>query len=136
MSQFTEARYVRRLDLGRRKHQLVTDMRFDIGYEGSGLSIRAPAGFITDLGSDPTGILDLTGVAKTAVRSFIVHDLLCENTLFTRLAADAIFLMAMEAEGVPPLWRELIFAAVRTNDSRERHNPDELIFGDVVFPPY
>lgn len=139
MSAFTEARTELYRPGGlfqRPLVRLLDDLAYDIGYKGSGLTVRAKAGFITDLGSDPTGILDLTGVALLAKRSFIVHDLLRENILFSKLASDAIFLMAMEAEGVPELPRELIFAAVRTNHSRRRRNPDELVFGAAEMPPY
>lgn len=139
MSAFTEARteLFRPGGLFRRPLvRLLDDLAYDIGYKGSGLTVRARAGFVTDLGSDPTGILDLVGVAPLAAKSFIIHDLLRENTLFSKLASDAIFLMAMEAEGVPDLARELIFAAVRTNAGRRRRNPDELVFGDVEMPPY
>ena len=108
---------------------------FDIGYEGSGLRVHVKEGFVTDLASDPTGILDLTGAALKAIKAIILHDMLCENTLFTRLTADAICLMAMEAEGTPLIWRELIFAAIRTNTSRARRNPDELVF-EPEMPPY
>ncbi len=109
---------------------------YEIGYLGSGLQVKVAEGLETDLGSDPTGVLDLTGVALYAVKSFALHDALRENGLFTKLATDAIFLMAMEAEEVPPMYRELIFAAVRTNNSRTRHNPDDLVFEGVEMPPY
>lgn len=120
---------------GRPLYRLAADLTLHIGYEGSGLSLTARKGFETDLGSDPTGVLDMVGIAPAAARAFVIHDLLCENALFTRLEADAIFLIAMEADGVPEAWRELIFAAVRTNKSRARHNPDELVF-EVEMPPY
>lgn len=143
MSSFTAANFELvpgKLRRGRKVYRIKGQggdgFRFWIGYENSGLCVHVPEGFETDLGSDPTGILDLTGVALYAVRSFALHDLLRENTLFTKLTSDAIFLTAMEAEGVPPLYRELIFAAVRTNDSRARHNPDAIVFGGVEQPPY
>lgn len=109
--------------------------RLHIGYEGSGLSVHVKEGFVTDLASDPTGIMQLTGAGWLARYAVTIHDRLCEDTLYTRLEADAILLIAMEATGVPVIWRELIFAAVRTNTSRARRNLDELVF-DVVMPPY
>lgn len=109
---------------------------YEIGFKGSGLGIKCREGYETDLASDPTGILDLTGVAVQAAVEFALHDLLREDTRFSKLASDAILLMAMEARGVDPLVRELIFAAVRSNNSRTRHNPDELVFGPGVMPPY
>lgn len=137
MSSFTEATVVEIAPArGRRQFVVVGGFTFDVGYKGSGWQIRIPDGFVTDLASDPTGILDLTGASLYAVKSFIVHDWLRENTLFTKISSDAIFLMAMEAEGVPALWRELIFSAVRMNNSRTRHNPDAAVFGGVEMPPY
>lgn len=137
MSSFTAAKIVEIPRRGhRRQFSVIGGFSFDVGYKGSGWQIRIPDGFVTDLASDPTGILDLTGASLHAIKSFIVHDWLRENTLFSKISSDAIFLMAMEAEGVPPLWRELIFAAVRTNNSRTRYNPDEAVFVGVEMPPY
>lgn len=72
----------------------------------------------------------------TLIAASGVHDALRENTLFSKLDGDCIFLMAMEAAGTPEPIRELAFDLVRGNYSRTRHNPDELVFGNVVMPPY
>lgn len=109
--------------------------RLNIGYIGSGLSIHVKEGFVTDLASDPTGIMELTGIGWAARYAVTIHDTLRENTLFSLIEADALLLIALEVAEIPPLWRELIFSVVRTNRSRARHNPDAAVFG-VDMPPY
>jgi hypothetical protein len=93
--------------------------RFDIGFVGSGLSIDVPAGFETDGPSVPWW---LAPVAKAGgmVRAAAVHDRLREDLRFSKLDGDAIFLTALEAEGVTAWRRELAFLAVRLNNSRDR----------------
>lgn len=137
MSEFTAARWEDTLlprDDGRAIYAIRGEagdgFRFWIGYEGSSLVVHVPEGFLTDGPSIPSLVRWL--VPKTAIRQAMkaaaVHDLLCEDPRFDRLTADAIFLTAMKAEGTPTLWREVFFRAVRTNGSKARRNPDEVIF--------
>lgn len=111
--------------------------RFYIGYEGSGLEVHVEEGYETDVVSGIPPLLRslLARFLETMVLSAAVHDVARENGLFSKLAGDCLFLMAMEAEGTPPIARELAFKLVRLNDSRTRHNPDELVFA-VDMPPY
>ncbi|MFN3573620.1 MAG: DUF1353 domain-containing protein [Phenylobacterium sp.] len=110
--------------------------RFYIGFKGSTLSVHVPEGFLTDGPSIPGFVRWAIpkSVIEACLKSSAVHDLLCEDPRFTRLAADAIFLTAMEAEGTPPFWREVFFRAVRTNDSKARRNPDEIVLPALSAP--
>lgn len=94
---------------------------YDIGKLGSGLRVHVPEGFETDGPSAPALIL-WAMPTKHMVKSAAIHDMLREDLSFTLLECDVIFLAAMEAEKTPVVWRELAFAAVRTNTSRTKHN--------------
>jgi hypothetical protein len=56
-----------------------------------------------------------------------VHDLICEHPAFDRLTADAIFLCALKAVGMPLAWREVFFRSVRYNKSKARRNPELVL---------
>ena len=104
---------------GRAVFRVVEPFRYDVGYLGSGLSVTVPAGFETDGPSVPWWAVKIVDVGAF-VRSACVHDRLREDLRFTKLDGDAVFLTAMQAEGVKPWQRELIFLAVRLNRSRDR----------------
>lgn len=142
MSSFTDATFQPLIGVRRQGRQVYKifgaqgdGFWYDVGYIGSGFRVHVREGYETDLASDPTGLLQVWGIAEKGVKSFAIHDTLRENTLFTKLQSDAIFLMAMETEGMPALWRDAIFDIVRGNSSRLRHNPDDRVF-DVVMPPH
>ncbi len=121
MSAFTEATFSPTGESreGRRLYRIEEGFRFDIGYEGSGLSVSVPAGFVSDGPSVPVWLSRLLPVRKM-VKACAVHDMLREDLRFSKLEGDAIFLTAMAAEGTPFLMRELAFLAVRINNSRKR----------------
>ena len=104
---------------GRAVFRVVENFQFEIGRKGSGIAVAVPAGFETDLASVPWWALRLVD-AGAMVRSAAVHDRLREDLAFTKLQGDAIFLTALEAEGVKRWQRELVFCAVRINRSRDR----------------
>lgn len=102
---------------GRAVFRVAQDFLFEIGRKGSGIAVTVPAGFETDLASVPWWALRLVDVGAMA-RSAAVHDRLRQDLAFTKLQGDAIFLTALEAEGVKRWQRELVFLAVRSNSSR------------------
>lgn len=81
-------------------------------YLAKGRRIEVPAGYTTDFASVPRLPLAYLLAGNTAHRSALLHD-----WLYTRQAgrafADAVFLAAMRAEGVPWWRRALMYAAVR-----------------------
>lgn len=109
---------------------------FYIGFKGSTLWVHVPEGFLTDGPSIPSALR--WAIPKSAIQACLkasaVHDLLCEDPRFSRATADAIFLTAMEAEGTPAFWREAFFQAVRTNKSKARRNPDEVVLAATTSP--
>lgn len=94
---------------------------FHVGFDGSGLAVHVPEGFVTDGPSIPGWCRWLVPKAarEQAMKSAAVHDRLCEDPQFTRPEADVHFLIAMYAEKTPPFWREVFFTAVRTNSSKK-----------------
>jgi len=94
---------------------------FHVGFNGSGLAVHVPEGFVTDGPSIPGWCRWLVPKAarEQAMKAAAVHDMLCEHPQFTRPEADVHFLIAMYAEKTPKFWREIFFAAVRTNSSKK-----------------
>jgi hypothetical protein len=122
---------------GRRLYSIHGDdgngLTFHVGFEGSGLSVHVPEGFVTDGPSIPSWCRWL--VPKTAreqaMKSAAVHDLLCEHPAFSRPEADVHFLIAMYAERTPQFWREVFFAAVRTNSSKAIEDENRQLYLDL-----
>ncbi len=104
---------------GRAVFRVAAPFTFEIGQVGSGFGITVPTGFESDLASVPWWALHLVNVGALA-RSAVLHDFLRERLAFSKIEGDAIFLTAMAAEGVTAWQRELVFAAVRVNQSRAR----------------
>ncbi len=104
---------------GRAVFRVAEPFTFEIGRVGSGFGITVPAGFESDLASVPWWALHLVNVGALA-RSAVLHDFLREQLAFSKVEGDAIFLTAMAADSVRAWQRELVFAAVRLNQSRAR----------------
>jgi hypothetical protein len=104
---------------GRAVFRVAEPFTFEIGRVGSGFGIIVPAGFESDLASVPWWALHLVNVGALA-RSAVLHDFLREQLAFSKVEGDAIFLTAMAADSVRAWQRELVFAAVRLNQSRAR----------------
>ena len=119
MSSFTEARFepTGERRQGRKLYRVVGGFDFDIGYLGSGLRVRVPAGFLTDGPSIPIAFRWALPTNRM-VKASAVHDMLREDRRFSKLEGDAIFLTAMQVEGTPAWLREIAFLAVRLNGSR------------------
>lgn len=140
MSSFTEATFERIPEQRDGRDQFrVTGLRFYIGYEGSGLCVVVPDGFLTDGPSVPSWVFTLVNLLPRRVqrgigldrivKSSAVHDCLREDARFTsKLATDMIFATAMESERAPYWIRLVAYFAVRMNTSRENHQP--VIVGD------
>lgn len=106
-----------------------TGFYFYIGFEGSTMWVHVPEGFLTDGASIPSAVRWMIPqhIRELALKAAAVHDKLCEDPRFDRLTADAIFLTALDASGMPWHWREVFFRAVRYNKSKARRNPDDLV---------
>jgi hypothetical protein len=83
-------------------------LTYEIGCKGSGLAVRVPAGFITDLGSIPGLARALINPADSGcAAAYVLHDYLCRVPGFTRTIADAVLFEALQVLGVP-LWRVVL----------------------------
>lgn len=90
---------------------------FEIGREGSGLTVTIPAGSVTDFWTFPwwaRWILNPTDARYAAAP--LLHDLLYRDPAWDRMSADGIFYDAMRALGVARWRAVLIWAGVRVND--------------------
>lgn len=90
---------------------------WEIGREGSGLTVTIPAGTITDLWTFPwwgRWVLNPTDARYAAAP--LLHDLLYRDPAWDRMTADGIFYDAMRALGVARWRAVLIWAGVRVND--------------------
>ena len=88
----------------------VTDQEiaYEIGKEGSGISIIVPTNFETDLGTIPFWCRWFLNPADaTCSRAFVLHDFLCKLPDFSRGLADAILFEALLVLNVP-LWKAFI----------------------------
>ena len=85
-----------------------------------------PAGFVTDFASVPRLPLVFLLAGDTAHEAAVVHDYLYRRAPLigtpprpiTRAEADAVFLEAMQATGIPAWRRRLMYAAVRAGGWR------------------
>ncbi len=102
---------------GRKLYRTETAFTFDIGYLGSGLTVRVPAGFVTDGASVPRWMYRWRFI-RDMLPAAAVHDLMRQDLRYSKLAGDAVFLTALSALGTPPIVRELAFIAVRLNNGR------------------
>lgn len=80
----------------------------------NGEKIIVPRGYITDLASIPAvfrAVFNVNGLLRAPA---VLHDWLYSSQRYSRAEADAIFLEAMEARGMPKGERYAVYAAVRT----------------------
>ena len=113
---------------GRRFYRLTRDLTYDVGKEGSSLSVTVPKGFETDLCSIPAlgrVIFSPDGPEATAGA---LHDFLYREGLVSRFMADWIFREALKVLGIPTWRRAIIFCAVRIGGRRAycRPKPPEV----------
>lgn len=83
-------------------------------YDSSVGVITVPAGFVTDFASVPKLLWNVLPPFGRYGKAAIVHDYLYRTQGYaSKPVADAIFLEAMKALGVPTLTRYVMFYAVR-----------------------
>lgn len=84
-----------------------------IAYHTNVNSVTVPAGFITDLASVPRIFWAVFPPFGKYTRAATLHDWLYRSSVTSRAVADAIFLEAMEADGVSFATRAILYSAVR-----------------------
>lgn len=131
MSQFTAALLVTPLTDGRSWVIVTEDFRYDVGYEGSGDTVRVPRWMVTDFASVPQPIWWFAAPWGTHGHAAVIHDAGYYLQDRTRNEYDRIFLEAMMVLGVGRLKRTLMYLAVRwfgmrawsANAERNRDRP-------------
>lgn len=93
--------------------RLSAAFHYDVGYKGSGLTVKVPAGFVTDFASVPWCLRTWFPPAGPWAKAAVVHDFLYETGLISRAIADRIFYEAMGVLDVPAWRRFVMYAAVK-----------------------
>jgi hypothetical protein len=137
VSRFTDALELRLMEdgdgravlkAGRCQWYIVEPLVYDVGDEGSGVTIVVPAGATTDLASIPRLVTNILPPDGPWTKAAVVHDFLYRThgfglfggrrwltgkTAYTRAEADGVLREAMGVIGVPGWKRQVIWAAVR-----------------------
>lgn len=85
----------------------------------AGIIYSVPAGFLTDFASIPWGLWNLLPKTGKHNKAAVLHDYFCDSAAgktqfkITRAEGDRLFLEAMEACGVGPTKRNVMFSGVR-----------------------
>ncbi len=108
---------------GRSKWRVHQAFQYDLGEEGSGISVEVPEGFMTDGASVPRPLWWLLPPWGRYGQATVVHDKLCTDGLvvhkdgptskLSRKEVDRVFLEAMGVLGVPKWMRHVMYCGVR-----------------------
>ena len=101
---------------GRQRYELIEDLAVDLPVNGAsgGISIRVPAGYVTDFASVPRYFWRVFPPTGRYNRAAIVHDYLyTSSTVCSRFLADSLFRELMYHLEVPMWRRVLMYYAVR-----------------------
>lgn len=86
----------------------------DLGLPNTADILTIPSGFITDFGSIPAWIPNwIANPLGKAKRSFVMHDYLYQNQLFTQLVDDALLNEGMIVDGVNWFQRFTVYRGLR-----------------------
>jgi len=112
MSSFTNELKVKPTEDGK-MWILLEDFEYYLGDLDSGVSIKVPAGFVTDFASVPQFLWWILPPFGKYTKPAVLHDYLYRKTKFNREICDGIFLEAMEVMNVPVWQRLLLYLGVR-----------------------
>jgi hypothetical protein len=98
---------------GRQQYRLLRPYGFRSSFNGGGLTICVPKGFVTDFASIPRGLWNLFPCDGRHSPAAVIHDFLYSGTHTSRFLADAIFREVMTELQVPRWRRDLMYFAVR-----------------------
>ena len=86
----------------------------DLGLPGNHDLLKIPVGFITDFGSIPWFIPNwIANPQGKGKRSYVLHDFLYRNQLFTQLVDDALLNEGMISDGVNWFQRFTVYRGLR-----------------------
>jgi hypothetical protein len=96
---------------GRGLFRVYQSFSYDIGYEGSGITVTVPQGFTTDLCSVPAFARPFMPMSGKVAKPALLHDWLLE--LGDEDRAHLVFAEALRVADVAPTTRWLLIKAVR-----------------------
>lgn len=99
--------------LPRRRWMVYEKFEYHVGQLGSGIVIRVPKGFETDLASVPRIFWPILPPHGYYGKAAVIHDYCYENAIEDRKWADDLFFEAMGVLGVPQWKRLMIYWGVR-----------------------
>ena len=105
---FTEALVIKQLPAYR--WQLFLGFSF---ISKTGLEVKIPKGFITDLASVPRPLWWFISPAGKHSQACVIHDYMYDNALFTKETADKLFFEALQELGVPSVRAWVMYFAVK-----------------------
>lgn len=93
---------------------LLSPLIIDLGLVGVPDLLTIPKGFVTDFGSVPAWIPNwIANPQGKAKRSYVMHDYLYRNQLFTQLVCDALLNEGMIVDGVNWFQRFTVYRGLR-----------------------
>lgn len=92
---------------GRQLFALDAPLAFSLVFNGGGLTVTVPDGFVTDFASTPRLFWRVFPPTGPWCEAAVVHDYLCGLKGCSRFLADAVFREAMYRLGVP-IWRRVL----------------------------
>lgn len=99
---------------GRALFYLFQPFQYRVGFDGGGLEVRVPAGFVTNFASVPRWLWSVFPPDGPWRKAAVVHDYAYTREAgIPRFLADAIFRDCMHRAGVPALARLAIYYGVR-----------------------
>lgn len=114
MSSFTEPLILEAMPEekdGRGIFRVYKAFAYDIGYEGSGITVTVPVGFTTDLCSVPRFLMPLLPLSGKVAKPALLHDYLL--ALGDEDRAHKVFEEALRVADVKPATRWLLVKGVR-----------------------
>ena len=96
------------------KHwEVVVPCTYHVGSPNSGDTVEIPIGFITDFGSIPFGLRWAVSPQGRAQRAYVLHDVLYDQGLRSRLVCDAILIEAMDVCGCNWLQKKMVWRGLQ-----------------------
>jgi hypothetical protein len=111
MSEFTNPLVLTMLP--HRQWSVYEKFEYHVGQVGSGIVIRVPKGFKTDLASIPRIVWSILPPHGYYGKAAVIHDYCYENGIESKRWADDVLLEAMGVLGIPRWKKEAIYRAVR-----------------------
>jgi len=111
MSEFTSPLIL--MMLPHRQWSVHESFEYHVGQLGSGIVIRVPKGFQTDLASIPRIVWPILPPHGYYGKAAVIHDYCYDHAIESKRWADDVLLEAMDVLGIPRWKKIVIYWAVR-----------------------